>query len=709
MANQQHGIKRVLAKEGIVSANSLPISRSQRRTSNPNNQSIINQPSYEINFIHNNREWIPLGEGWYQITKDGSGNSGRVGLHSVIEAEANQFFMCLYEPKSSEAYSACTNISPEYDLEISIKSMVKSVLNSNNNNSNKTGHILQNIIKNNNNNNNNSNNHNIFHLVLSFKTSSNYIAIICDINSLKWNLIQKKDNIEILLAETSDPGLRSNTFYTLLVQIRGRSISVDLNNKPLFTNIRIKDVNDNLSGLAGIATPSSKIAIKGWKLRGVSSVIGNNNSFNSNNVSNVSSNNTSKSGRLTPLNDNVFQPQSKEQIEEMSKPATTKVKSLAEALGSMKINHETNQKPSIVETSNIFTRIGAPVIPLGGGGPGSKLSSNQLPSNNQNDRGNFMSTPNSDSQNLSILYDRHDRSLVDSVMRDIVQTDLGISFDDIASLDTAKRLLSEAIVLPLVMPEFFTGIRTPWKGVMLFGPPGTGKTLLAKAVCGFSNSTFFNCSASSLISKYRGESEKIVKVLFEAAHLLSPSVVFLDEVDALVSSRRDDEHEASRRLKTEFFSQMDGIQSSGTVGGRVMVLATTNCPWDLDEAMRRRLEKRIYIPLPDEISRLSVFRISLKDIPLSNDVDILELASVTEGYSGADIHVVCREASMMPMRRLLSMLNPKEIQEMRQNGELIIPRVLQNDLLQAISNTKPSVSKEILIKYADFEREYGSH
>ena len=281
----------------------------------------------------------------------------------------------------------------------------------------------------------------------------------------------------------------------------------------------------------------------------------------------------------------------------------------------------------------------------------------------------------------------------------------------IASLETAKRLLSEAIVLPLVMPEFFTGIRQPWKGVMLFGPPGTGKTLLAKAVCGFSNSTFFNCSASSLISKYRGESEKIVRVLFEAAHLLSPAVVFLDEVDALVSSRREDEHEASRRLKTEFFSQMDGIHSGGTGDktSSVMVLATTNCPWDLDEAMRRRLEKRIYIPLPDEITRLSVFRISLKDIPLSSDVNYNELAALTEGYSGADIHVVCREASMMPMRRLLSMLSPKEIQDMRQCGELVIPRVLQKDILLAITNTKPSVSKEILIKYAEFEREYGSH
>ena len=235
------------------------------------------------------------------------------------------------------------------------------------------------------------------------------------------------------------------------------------------------------------------------------------------------------------------------------------------------------------------------------------------------------------------------------------------------------------------MPDFFTGIREPWKGVLLFGPPGTGKTLLAKAVCSLNRSSFFSCPSSSLVSKFRGESEKIVRCLFEAARLVAPSVVFLDEVDALVGSRGENgEHEASRRLKTEIFSQMDGIAASnkgvhgsgegtepeeGHGRGRVMVLATTNCPWDLDEAIRRRLEKRIFIPLPDHEARVDLFDICLRGIPLSSDVDINHLASLGEGYSGADIHVVCREASMMPMRKMLD-----RVGDPGQLAELLSPR-----------------------------------
>jgi len=420
-SSSSHGIKRILEKEGICSPTSLPIQRGQKAGRSSSN--IVNQIAYECNFLINS-QWIPLGEGWFQVTKEGSGKSGRVGLHSVIEAETNQLYMCIYEPKSTEAYTACTNMSPEFDLEISIKSMVKSTLTNN-----KTGNILQNIIK-------NSNHSNIFHVILSFKSSSDYIAIICDINSLKWILTQKKENNEILLAETADPSLRSNIFYTLLVQIRGRSISVDLNNKPLFTNIRIKDINDNLSGLAGIATPASKIAIKSWKLRGVSSIIGNSGPFNKSNVS--------KTGRTAPSNDNGFQSLSKvisekEQVDEYDRSVSKesngpsasagKARSLAEALNSMKLNNDSSQKSNIVENSNanVFTRVGAPLIPLGGGGPGTKLPSTATP----NDKGGFMSASTPYSQNISTLYDRHDRSLVDSVMRDIVQTDLGVTFDDI--------------------------------------------------------------------------------------------------------------------------------------------------------------------------------------------------------------------------------------------------------------------------------------
>lgn len=172
--------------------------------------------------------------------------------------------------------------------------------------------------------------------------------------------------------------------------------------------------------------------------------------------------------------------------------------------------------------------------------------------------------------------------IVALIEQDIIDRELGTTFDDIAALKDAKNLLDEALALPLLVPEFFVGIREPWKGVLLFGPPGTGKTMLAKAVAGMNGSTFFNCSASTLVSKSRGESEKIVRCLFNMARHYAPSIIFIDELDAIASSRKmSNEHEASRRLKTELFVQMDGVVSS--TDKQVMVLATTNCPWDLDE------------------------------------------------------------------------------------------------------------------------------
>jgi katanin p60 ATPase-containing subunit A1 len=313
------------------------------------------------------------------------------------------------------------------------------------------------------------------------------------------------------------------------------------------------------------------------------------------------------------------------------------------------------------------------------------------------------------------LLQHHEKGVVETVLRDVVQHDLGIEFADIAALDVAKRLLSEAVILPLMVPEFFTGIREPWKGVLLFGPPGTGKTLLAKAVCSLNQSTFFNCPSSTLVSKYRGESEKIVRCLFEAARLMAPAVVFMDEVDALVGSRSEQgEHEASRRLKTELFSQMDGISSSNGGNGKsltangVMVLATTNCPWDLDDAMRRRLEKRIFIPMPDHEARQALLDIYLKHITLSENVDIKRLCDMTEGYSGADMHVVCREAAMMPMRKLLQVVDPSQIQVLRSNGQLSVQAVEMEDFVQAVANTKTSVGADTIGKYATWMATYGS-
>lgn len=193
--------------------------------------------------------------------------------------------------------------------------------------------------------------------------------------------------------------------------------------------------------------------------------------------------------------------------------------------------------------------------------------------------------------------DGPDSELIMMLERDIMERNPNVSFDSIAELDEAKQLLQEAVLWPIMMPELFTGLRRPPRGVLLYGPPGTGKTMLAKAIATSGKTTFFNVSASSLASKWRGESEKLVRILFEMARFYAPTTIFFDEIDSLGSKRGESsEHEASRRVKTELLIQMDGVASSAGEGEErktVMVLAATNRPWDLDEALRRRLEKRI--------------------------------------------------------------------------------------------------------------------
>merc|ERR1719199_1997114 len=185
--------------------------------------------------------------------------------------------------------------------------------------------------------------------------------------------------------------------------------------------------------------------------------------------------------------------------------------------------------------------------------------------------------------------------LAAAIERDIVVGDLSVRFEDIGGLEDAKRAMNEAVVLPLLLPDFFTGLRKPWKGVLLFGPPGTGKTMLAKAVASSTdNITFFNCSSATLTSKWRGESEKLLRALFTTARARVPSILFFDEIDSLLSQRGSAaEHEASRRFKSEFLIHMDGLlsDSQSEAVGHMLVLATSNAPWDLDEALRRRLEK----------------------------------------------------------------------------------------------------------------------
>lgn len=241
----------------------------------------------------------------------------------------------------------------------------------------------------------------------------------------------------------------------------------------------------------------------------------------------------------------------------------------------------------------------------------------------------------------------------------------GVNFGDIVGLDEAKRLLKEAVLMPLKYPHFFEGILEPWKGILLFGPPGTGKTMLAKAVATECRTTFFNISASAIVSKWRGDSEKLVRVLFELARYHQPSTIFIDEVDSILSSRTGaGEHEASRRMKTELLIQLDGLIKSKNE--RVFLLAASNLPWDLDMALLRRLEKRILVPLPTHEARSNMLSYHLPPGPMhpsgvqagggraAEDVDFSAVADQLEGYSGSDIKLVCKEAAMKPLRRLMT-------------------------------------------------------
>lgn len=229
----------------------------------------------------------------------------------------------------------------------------------------------------------------------------------------------------------------------------------------------------------------------------------------------------------------------------------------------------------------------------------------------------------------------------------------------------------------------------------------------AKAVATECGTTFFNVSSSTLTSKYRGESERLVRLLFEMARFYAPSTIFIDEIDSLCSKRGgESEHEASRRVKSELLIQMDGVNSAEDPTKVVVVLAATNFPWDIDEALRRRLEKRIYIELPDEKGREALLRINLKDVQVSEDVDLKRIAKLLEGYSGSDITSVCRDAAMMAMRRRIAGLKPDEIRQLSKE-ELDLP-VSYKDFKDALAKCNKSVSRGDLQRHEKWKEEFGS-
>ncbi|KAJ9101286.1 Vacuolar protein sorting-associated protein 4 [Naganishia cerealis] len=303
-----------------------------------------------------------------------------------------------------------------------------------------------------------------------------------------------------------------------------------------------------------------------------------------------------------------------------------------------------------------------------------------------------------------------------------------VAWLDIAGLEGAKEALKEAVILPVKFPQLFTGKRKPTSGILLYGPPGTGKSYLAKAVATEANSTFFSVSSSDLVSKWMGESERLVKQLFTMARENKPAIIFIDEVDALCGPRGEGESEALRRIKTELLVQMNGV---GNDSSGVLVLGATNIPWQLDAAVRRRFERRIYIALPDAEARTRMFELNIGDVPCEcSPLDYQALAAMTEGYSGHDIAVVVRDALMQPIRKIqqathfkkvlledgsekLTPCSPGDdgaIEMSWQNVEtdqLLEPDLTIKDFIKLIKSNRPTVNAADIENHTKFTEDFG--
>jgi len=290
--------------------------------------------------------------------------------------------------------------------------------------------------------------------------------------------------------------------------------------------------------------------------------------------------------------------------------------------------------------------------------------------------------------------------MIELITNEIMDHGPPMTWEDIAGLEFAKKTIKEIVVWPMLRPDIFTGLRGPPKGLLLFGPPGTGKTLIGKCIACQSKSTFFSISASCLTSKWVGEGEKMVRALFAVARVHQPSVVFIDELDSLLGARSDGEHDASRRIKTEFLVQLDGAGTSSE--DRILVVGATNRPQEIDEAARRRFVKRLYIPLPEAVARRHIITNLLTSQPHDlNDHQLDVVMNKTDGYSGADMANLCREAALGPIRSI----SLDDIENITADQVRPISHV---DFKAALLQVRASVSDKDLNLYIEWNKQYGS-
>lgn len=240
----------------------------------------------------------------------------------------------------------------------------------------------------------------------------------------------------------------------------------------------------------------------------------------------------------------------------------------------------------------------------------------------------------------------------------VAPEDISVSFDDIGGLEDIIEEVKESVIYPLTMPELYSHaapLLSAPSGVLLYGPPGCGKTMLAKAVAHESGASFINLHISTLTEKWYGDSNKLVRAVFSLARKLEPAIIFIDEIDAVLGTRRSNEHEASGMVKAEFMTLWDGLTSSNSAGipSRICVLGATNRINDIDEAILRRMPKKFPVPLPNKEQRLRILQLVLKGSKRDSSFNVEYLAKVTAGMSGSDIKEACRDAAMMPMREYI--------------------------------------------------------
>ncbi|XP_004298846.1 PREDICTED: putative cell division cycle ATPase [Fragaria vesca subsp. vesca] len=288
----------------------------------------------------------------------------------------------------------------------------------------------------------------------------------------------------------------------------------------------------------------------------------------------------------------------------------------------------------------------------------------------------------------------------------IPANEIGVTFSDIGAMEEIKESLQELVMLPLRRPDLFNGgLLKPCRGILLFGPPGSGKTMLAKAIAREAGASFINVSMSTITSKWFGEDEKNVRALFTLASKVSPTIIFVDEVDSMLGQRtRVGEHEAMRKIKNEFMTHWDGLMTKQ--GERILVLAATNRPFDLDEAIIRRFERRILVGLPTPENREMIMRTLLAKEKVDERLDFKELATMTEGYSGSDLKNLCTTAAYRPVRELIQAEREKDLEKKKRAAEKQNQQDASEDPNpEAVSDTKeePKEGRVIILRPLNME------